>query len=282
MTGQVQMVRLDGLQLVCETASQVTRQRGSLGAGRIGFAMCLSPAGTGRFHGQRVDGSSIMIGRGDELDLTLSADAGLVAILVDADELSTLWNQLYGKPWSGWLDSKVVVGCRPGSGELVRQTHLRALAAAKADPGALAWPGAAAQLKDAVLIEWLEAIPAVVDVSELASVRGRERLVQQACQLVLTQPDRPVSMLAICASVGTSRRRLEMCFEDVLGVSPQKYFRAARLGGVRRELKAAAGPDCSVSAVAARWGFWHLSAFAADYRRQFGESPSTTLKRSRA
>lgn len=281
MTGQVQRLQLGGLRLVCETASQVTRQRGSLGAGQIGFAMCLSPTGTGRFHGQRVDGSSIMIGRGEELDLTLSADAGLVAILVDTDELSLVWEQLYGKPWSRWLDSKVVVPCRPGMGERVRDTHLRALATARADPDALAWPGATAQLKDAVLIEWLEAIPASVDVSELASVQQRERIVQQACNLVLAQPDRPVSMLQICTHVGASRRRLEMCFEQVLGVSPQKYFRAARLGGVRRELKLATGPDRSVAAVAARWGFWHLSAFAADYRRQFGESPSTTLKRAR-
>jgi len=33
-----------------------------------------------------------------------------------------------------------------------------------------------------------------------------------------------------------------------------------------------------VQEAAAGWGFWHLSELAADYRRQFGELPSQTLK----
>jgi AraC family ethanolamine operon transcriptional activator len=35
----------------------------------------------------------------------------------------------------------------------------------------------------------------------------------------------------------------------------------------------------TVGDVAARWGFWHLSRFAADYRQHFGELPSATRAR---
>jgi len=35
-----------------------------------------------------------------------------------------------------------------------------------------------------------------------------------------------------------------------------------------------------VQDIAARWGFWHLSHFANDYRRMFGELPSETLRSS--
>lgn len=53
------------------------------------------------------------------------------------------------------------------------------------------------------------------------------------------------------------------------------HLRDALLVGARRELKSRAGTD-TVQDVAARWGFWHMGAFASDYRRQFGERPSDT------
>jgi AraC family ethanolamine operon transcriptional activator len=56
------------------------------------------------------------------------------------------------------------------------------------------------------------------------------------------------------------------------------YLRSLRLNAVRRELLA--GTCCRVQEVAARWGFWSLSQFAADYRRQFGERPSDTRLRA--
>lgn len=54
-----------------------------------------------------------------------------------------------------------------------------------------------------------------------------------------------------------------------------------RLNGVRRLLRES-GPSLGVAEAAARWGFWHLSQFASDYRRQFGERASETAARFRA
>ena len=68
-------------------------------------------------------------------------------------------------------------------------------------------------------------------------------------------------------------------FQDVLDLNPVKFLRALRLNGVRRELKRADPERETVADVAARWGFWHLSHFAADYRAMFDELPSETLKR---
>jgi AraC family ethanolamine operon transcriptional activator len=47
---------------------------------------------------------------------------------------------------------------------------------------------------------------------------------------------------------------------------------------VRRELVPTT-PPVKVVDVANRWGFWHMGQLAADYRRQFGELPSETLRR---
>ncbi|MBL8451298.1 MAG: helix-turn-helix domain-containing protein, partial [Zoogloea sp.] len=61
-------------------------------------------------------------------------------------------------------------------------------------------------------------------------------------------------------------------------LNPVSFLRAMRLNGVRRALRKADGVHESVADVAARWGFWHLSHFAADYKAMFGELHSETLR----
>ncbi len=54
-----------------------------------------------------------------------------------------------------------------------------------------------------------------------------------------------------------------------------------RLNGARRILLRAK-PGRKISNAVEAFGFWHLSRFSRDYRRQFGELPSTTLQRTQA
>lgn len=71
--------------------------------------------------------------------------------------------------------------------------------------------------------------------------------------------------------------RLERAFRETFGVSPRRYLTLLRLAAVRRELlRHEAG--ASVTQVATRWGFFHLGRFGQDYKAQFGESPSQTLR----
>jgi transcriptional regulator GlxA family with amidase domain len=51
-----------------------------------------------------------------------------------------------------------------------------------------------------------------------------------------------------------------------------------RLDSVRTELTNSDPGGTTVTAVAGRWGFVHLGRFADQYRQQFGESPSETLR----
>jgi AraC family ethanolamine operon transcriptional activator len=81
----------------------------------------------------------------------------------------------------------------------------------------------------------------------------------------------------VCRRVGASPRRLQHCFQALLGVSPLHYLRAARLGAVRRELRRAAGSGGTVQEIAHGHGFWHMGAFSAEYKRLFGELPTATL-----
>lgn len=102
-------------------------------------------------------------------------------------------------------------------------------------------------------------------------------MVDRAREYALAHVDEPLSILDLCNHIGASRRKLQYCFQETLGINPVAYLRALRLNAVRRELRLGTQ---GVQEVAARWGFWHLSRFASDYRTLFGETPSQTLRRT--
>jgi AraC family ethanolamine operon transcriptional activator len=273
--GVVQHVQLPGLRLVREDSSRALHQRGDLGSDAYGLALPLALSAPAIFNGQRVGRDDLMVGRGDALDLVTPERFSLIAVVVDAALLHPLWRQLYGSPSSAWMERQLVLPASTASAAAVRRLHLQAMHRLCADESPIADETSLLQLRDALLIEWIEALPERVDASEPPTLAARKQLVQRACALMLAQADEPLSMLQVCRQVGASRRKLNYCFQDVLGTSPLKYLRALRLNGVRRELR---GGAASVQQAAARWGFWHLSEFAAAYRRQFGELPSRTLK----
>jgi AraC-like DNA-binding protein len=84
----------------------------------------------------------------------------------------------------------------------------------------------------------------------------------------------------ICRASGTSYRTLNYAFLERFGVAPKQYLQAVRLDGVRTDLRQNE-PDATITDIANRWGFWHMGQFAADFKRQFGELPSETLRRTK-
>jgi TolB-like protein len=65
-----------------------------------------------------------------------------------------------------------------------------------------------------------------------------------------------------------------------MAVSPLKCWRQLRLAAARSCLLEGSNKT-SITEVATRFGFSHFSRFAQDYRHHFGETPSSTLQRSR-
>ncbi|MFI9626596.1 AraC family transcriptional regulator [Streptomyces sp. NPDC052042] len=84
----------------------------------------------------------------------------------------------------------------------------------------------------------------------------------------------------ILARIGcVSVRTLHAAFQEQLGESPMAYVRRIRLSKARSELLRSDPQKIRVSDVAMRWGFFHQSRFAQQYRDQFNELPSATLQR---
>ena len=105
----------------------------------------------------------------------------------------------------------------------------------------------------------------------------RQRALRRALDYIAAHPRDPIGVHDLCRSANASARTLRRAFAEELGVAPKAYIQAHRLNGVHRELRCNSSGEESVSEAAHRWGFWHMSQFAADYRRLFGELPSETL-----
>lgn len=104
------------------------------------------------------------------------------------------------------------------------------------------------------------------------------RHVRRAEEFIRAHADRPITLLDIAEAAGVAPRTLQLGYRTVLGISPVRSLTRERLRRIRYELIAGEG-TASVTDVALRWGFTHLGRFAADYRREFGERPSETVRR---
>lgn len=92
-------------------------------------------------------------------------------------------------------------------------------------------------------------------------------------------PDKvTLSELALVCAV--PERTLLKQFQKFLGLPPLAYLRRLRLNAARSRLTEA-GCDDAIADIAMSCGFTHLGRFASEYRRAFGESPSTTRQRAR-
>lgn len=105
---------------------------------------------------------------------------------------------------------------------------------------------------------------------------NRERIVRRFRSYLEASPESALNIADVCREIGVTRRTLQNATQEVFGISPQHYLKAIRLNNFRRALKVRDPHRESIGDVAARWGFWHLSQLAQDYRRLFGELPSQT------
>lgn len=84
----------------------------------------------------------------------------------------------------------------------------------------------------------------------------------------------------IAAASRVNVRTLQQSFRHYIGTSPMGFVHAVRMHHARQHLLASAGKPshAKVTMTAMEHGFDHLGRFSGQYARQFGESPSDTLR----
>lgn len=90
-----------------------------------------------------------------------------------------------------------------------------------------------------------------------------------------------MTMAELSTVTGAAERTLRKNFARFIGVPPLAYWRKLRLT-VARDRLLVPSADRTVTKTATFVGYSHLGRFASDYRRCFGELPSTTQHRHRA
>lgn len=132
------------------------------------------------------------------------------------------------------------------------------------------------------LLDSLAALSAAADTSEGPSGSHRAMTIERGRRYIQANLVGALRIARVCEAAGVCSRTLEYGFRELFGISPVSYIKALRLHHVRGLLLSPASAGRTITAIALDSGFWHLSQFAADYQKFFGENPSITRRRSLA
>ncbi len=282
-TGRLDELWLDGLQVFREQTSLDVLETGTPWRGSRTFGIPLAMEGVAVYCGKPMPPDMLLtLGPRDMLDLRAPRVLDIVGLAWPADALRAFTQDLEGVDIEEELRGRRLLPVAPATLASLRRLLHEVFALLDEDAARLADPQVARGLRCTLLETIVAAVrDAAGEPPESFTASVRHATVRRARDYALSQPDEPISVAELCAALRVSRRTLQTCFHDMLGMSPHQYLRTLRLNGMRRDLRSAAGGHAAVHQIAARWGFWHMSSCAADYRRLFGELPSTSLHAAR-
>lgn len=279
--GSFTQLSLPRMNVFREVTSQQVRQQGELGINSFGIALPWTPGGEVNCNGRGVSDAQVIAAFDTQVDMctprgfelrglvTRPALIAEVTAALDIELPPWIWHQF------GAIDIDEASLAR------LRQLLTLVEEAIAVQPGVFDNPALCRSVEDSLLIEVTDMLPTAHLRERIRSAEARKRTVARACDIMQAHHAEPLSILDVCKAVGASRRKLNYCFQEVLGTNPVNYLRAVRLNRVRRDLKLGHDQIRSIYDVAATHGFWHFSQFSLDYKRHFGELPSATLRRGR-
>jgi AraC family ethanolamine operon transcriptional activator len=283
--GALTELRQPGLQVFREDLSQAVRQSCRVWPDAIWFGLPDHEGELTRINGRQSAADWIMVQAGNvEFELVTPAAYRIYGIVASRQLLAQTaqrlgceidWQRLQSAELLQ-VDAATRAACvrslrrllptsDDGGGALVGASGLMADTATDAAP----W-------QDAVLGGLLAMLDrSCVEPAMAVSLQRRRQVVALARDYMLAHRGDSITVPALCEQVHVSRRTLQYCFEDVLGMSPNAYLRMLRLNGVRRQLH----DGRAIGELAGEWGLCNFSQFSSDYRKLFGLTPSAAQKR---
>jgi len=283
--GSVSELCLEQMTVFCETTSHALRQTCEVGSDAYWFGIPLQHNGPGLIDGHLIADDALAVMRGrDEFELMTSSGYRILGIVVEDAELRTHASEVERIDFSDEVLSRQILNVgAPRKASLCDALSVLLLTAESGPQPLSAVASRNVQSCVLAMLFYLGVSLHTDDLPESRSKSDRYWIVMQARDYILAHRDRPVAVPELCRQFHVSRRTLQYCFEETLGMTPMSYLRAIRLNGARRDLSSVpATLPRSVQSVAADWGFWHLSQFSSDYRKLFGKRPSESLREALA
>lgn len=228
-----------------------------------------------------VDANSIaIINPFHRVQLYHSPECRVVIVRIQRDALQNHPTQLLGRTTRQPVEfSPVVLRDQPRIGSLVRT--IDHLCREVEDPYSLVNTGRLFRNFEGLLAEtFFSTVPHshTNKVEQAMGVDGPECLMR-AERYIEANYAHDISLADIVEASGTSQRSLYKAFKDYRNATPVAHLKWHRLRAARYELETPGPASRTVADVAMSVGMPHLGNFAADYRQQFGELPSETLRR---
>jgi AraC-like DNA-binding protein len=220
-----------------------------------------------------------LIGPNHHFSMSHSDEADKLFVRIERQGLEAHYRQYYGQAHKGVLEFAPIIPLAEPKGQTL--WRLLCWQFNEASEGVmLDSPAMRAAVEDTLMTALLELL------AHNQAPRDERRAVapaaiRRAVDYIEAHAAQALNASDIARHAGVSTRSLYAGFAQSLGQSPMAYLKAVRLKRVRQALQEAAGSRTPVTELALAWGFGHLGQFAADYRAQFGELPSQTLRRGR-
>ena len=277
--GSLTELWLDQTQIFKETTSHAVRQSCEIRHNSIWFGI---PSGrSDSFIGpNQITNNMIAVRQdGDEFKLLTPDSFEILGIVIGKDVFAQHVYEIENIDLDPTLFAENVLCLSPERRERLSEFVLRVLEESQHNTILLCHAAARNALREAIVGALVAALGQRDNSSQHVSLNvNRYRIVTQIRDYIIANRNQVITVPDLCRNFYISRRMLQYCFQEVVGMTPVAYLRALRLNGARRDLRDVASHYATVQDIAATWGFWHLSQFARDYQRLFGELPSASLR----
>jgi AraC family transcriptional regulator, ethanolamine operon transcriptional activator len=275
--GHFESYGFDGVELFREETNQVVQQYGQPQTGTMTLAALLDTGDGGRFCGAPVTTDHYFFLRGGkEFHFRTPQRVTLAAVTVDMERFGAYCQRVGELPPPGaCLDSGLI---RKRPQDELGGVLGSVMQSVRHSPDMLRHATLRRCLEEGLFSTLLNLCAPTEPGNKDLTACTRQYVVRKARDYMREHVDEPITVSELCAHIRVSRRTLQYSFQDVLGTNPARYLRNMRLNGARREIRRQTDERAPVADIAARWGFWHPSRFAAEYKSLFGELPSATLK----